>query len=323
MAGFPAPPAPKGFTANIHPLPRVLASRLWLELITVINPMETAMHPMHHILARSLLSLCATLLVLAPSFVEARGTQAPALDKAQADAVIKGYAAYVHASYEVTLRDARALQSAIKDFVAAPSAKRLAVAKARWTSARVPYGKTEVFRFYEGPIDAPQRGAQPEGPEGRLNAWPMNEAYLDGVKGKPAGGIIHDPKVPITREAMLARNTTEDEAEVTLGWHAIEFMLWGQDMATDGPGARPWTDFAGKSSPAQRRRAYLTLLAEILVDDLQSLVNAWSPAGESYARQFTGLPHATALSHIMSAMATLSGFELASERIAVALDSRS
>ena len=87
--------------------------------------------------------------------------------------VVRSYAAYVHASYGETLKGAEALKDAVDAFIKAPSAEGLEAAKARWVSARVPYGKTEVFRFYEGPIDAPARGESPEGPEGRRNAWPI------------------------------------------------------------------------------------------------------------------------------------------------------
>ena len=246
-----------------------------------------------------------------------------AFNQVDASSVIKAYVAHVHRSYRESHQSALAMHGAIKAFVERPSAKSLANARERWVSARVPYGETEVFRFYEGPIDQPKGGNSAEGPEGRLNAWPLNEAYLDGVKGKPKGGLINDTSVEITRDALIARNATEDEAEVTLGWHAIEFMLWGQDHNAHGPGTRSWKDFAGEGRIAQRRRAYLGLVSELLLEDLAGLVSAWAPGQDNYARTFEGLPAQVALSHIMSGMATLSGFDLASERIAVALDSRS
>mgnify|MGYP002843648981 CR=1 FL=1 len=116
--------------------------------------------------------------------------KAPESSGASAAEVVDDYAVYVHVSYSATAEAAKALQGAIDAFVASPSAAGLEEAKALWVKARVPYGKTEVFRFYEGPIDAPGGDGVAEGPEGRLNAWPLNEAYLDGVKGNPTGGLI-------------------------------------------------------------------------------------------------------------------------------------
>ena len=237
--------------------------------------------------------------------------------------VIAAYVGHVHASYVEVAAEAESFREAIRFFVSAPSEAGLERARERWIKARVPYGKTEVFRFYEGPIDRAKSANQAEGPEGRLNAWPLNEAYLDAVRGKPKAGLIQDSSLALSRDALIARNATDDEAEVTLGWHALEFMLWGQDFNAQGPGSRSYQDFVGKGEVATRRRMFLSLVTDLLVEDLRGLVKAWAPGTSNYAQAFKALPSARALGHIMTGMATLSGFELASERIAVPLDSRS
>ncbi len=233
------------------------------------------------------------------------------------------YTAHVHQTYTLAATSAGALLTAVKAFVETPSQAHLEAARKAWTAARVPYGHTEAFRFYEGPIDAPASANGPEGPEGRLNAWPLNEAYIDAVVGGPKKGIVNDPGIPITREALVKRNATDDEANVALGWHAVEFLLWGQDLAKDGPGARPVADFVGAKGAPARRRAYLLLATEIVVSDLTGLVVQWAPKEKNYRARFEALPPAKALGHIFTGLATLSGFELASERVAVPLDSRS
>ena len=236
---------------------------------------------------------------------------------------VLAYTAHVHQTYTHAVTSAEALLTAVKTFVETPDQAHLEAARKAWTAARIPYGHTEAFRFYEGPIDAPASANGPEGPEGRLNAWPLNEAYIDAVVGGPKKGIVNDPGIPITREALVKRNATDDEANVALGWHAIEFLLWGQDLAKDGPGARPVGDFVGTKGAPARRRAYLLLATEIVVSDLTSLVVQWAPQKENYRARFEALPPAKALGHIFTGLATLSGFELASERVAVPLDSRS
>ena len=229
--------------------------------------------------------------------------------------VVREYAQHVHRSYEQTARLAETLSRSIRTFLAEPNQTRLEEARSSWVKARQAYGRTEAFRFYEGPIDAPGGTTIPEGPEGRLNAWPLNEAHIDA--------IINTPQIEISRAELESRNATDDEANVSLGWHAIEFLLWGQDLSTDGPGARPASDFVGTEGVPARRRAYLALCTELLLSDLQGLVTAWAPGQQNYRASFEALPPSTALGYILTGLATLSGFEMASERIAVPLDSQS
>ncbi|HSV54368.1 MAG TPA: imelysin family protein, partial [Burkholderiaceae bacterium] len=147
-------------------------------------------------------------------------------------AVAAHYASLVQANYEDTLAGARALHAAILDFTAKPSEEGLQRARQAWLQAREPYGQTEAFRFYAGPID------DKNGPEGRINAWPMDEAYIDGVRAKPRAGIINNPKVAITKKSLSALNERDGEENIATGWHAIEFLLWGQDFSETGPGNR-------------------------------------------------------------------------------------
>jgi len=238
---------------------------------------------------------------------------------------VETYARIVHANYADALADARAMGEAIDGFLADPTDQTLAAAKAAWLAARESYGQTEVFRFYGGPIDGIGDTiglpAGAEGPEGRINAWPLNEAFIDGVKGAPESGIVHDPSIDINRDALIERNAVTDEADVTTGYHAIEFLLWGQDHRADGPGQRPVTDYT--TAPGRDRRAqYLRVVTGLLIEDLAWLVESWAPdRPDNYRARFLAQDPDAALGRIMTGMATLAGFELASERLAVPLDS--
>jgi putative iron-regulated protein len=233
--------------------------------------------------------------------------------------VVESYVEIVHASYRDALAAAIELQESIGRLLDDPSETTLAAARAAWLSARTPYGRTEVFRFYGGPIDVAESGV--EGPELRLNAWPVDEAQLDYVRGAANSGLVYDEDVPLTRDELVFRNVRDDETYVTLGYHAIEFLLWGQDLSADGPGARPATDFAPGSVVAERRRVYLRLATEQLIDDLEYLTEAWAGGADNYATEFLALPREAALSKILTGMIRLAGFELAMERLAVPLDS--
>lgn len=239
---------------------------------------------------------------------------------------VQNYAQVAFATYSEALQGAIDLQAAIGALVASPDEAALEKAREAWLHSRESYGQTEVFRFYGGPIDGvgPEAGWREgvEGPEGRMNAWPLNEAFIDYVDGNADAGIINDSSLTLSLDALIERNAVTDEADVTTGYHAIEFLLWGQDLSTDGPGARPASDFAGDSEPVSRRKTYLELVTGLLVSDLESLKSAWASDQEgNYRAAFVAQPPVDALGKIMTGMATLSGFELASERLAVPLDS--
>jgi len=229
--------------------------------------------------------------------------------------VLNHYGELVHASYADAHASALALQKAVHAFVAAPSEAGLQAARKAWLQAREWYGQTEAFRFYGGPIDGE------DGPEGQINAWPMDEAYVDYVEGAPDAGIIANRSVSIDMETLAALNEKDGEENISTGWHAIEFMLWGQDLYEDGPGRRAWTDFVdGKAPNADRRRAYLKVVTDLLVKDLAGLVEAWAPNADNYRKEFVADP--ANLAKVMSAIGILSRGELAGERIEVALDSQ-
>jgi putative iron-regulated protein len=238
---------------------------------------------------------------------------------------IESYTELVYRNYRDAYAAARGLQDAVDRLVAAPDEATLEAARDAWLAARPSYGQTEAFRFYGGPIDAGKQddlGFAPPGVEGLLNAWPLNEAYIDYVQGDPRAGLVGDERFPITRETLVRRNARDDEADVTTGYHAIEFLLWGQDLDADGPGHRSAADFVGDGTPA-RRRAYLKATVDLLVENLGTLVDAWSPGKQNYRALMLRMSPDVSLRNILTGISTLSGFEMASERLATALDSGS
>ncbi|OYQ40182.1 iron-regulated protein [Rhodoferax sp. TH121] len=239
--------------------------------------------------------------------------QAQSID---AKAVVLHYSTLVHANYSDVLTSAQTLQKAIVSFTAAPSAQGLEDAKKAWLAAREFYGQTEVFRFYSGPID------DDNGPEGRINAWPLDESYIDSVAGKPKAGLINNPKIKITKANLAKLNERGGEENIAAGWHAIEFSLWGQDQSDTGPGNRSFEDFVdGKAPNADRRRAYLVTATELLIDDLGFLVKAWAPNAKNYRAKFEqgGIQ---SVRKIIVGMGSLSRGELAGERLEVAMNTQ-
>lgn len=232
------------------------------------------------------------------------------------EAVLHQYATIVHASYEDAYTSAMALRTALQTLVESPSPDTLQAAKSAWKQARIPYGQTEAYRFYAGPIDGD------DGPEGLLNAWPLDESYIDYVAGDATMGIINRLEVPITADQLRAMNEEGGEENVSTGFHAIEFLLWGQDQSAEGPGARPYTDYVTPPS-AERRGQYLLTVAEMLTHDLNRMVQAWAPdKPQNYRAAFLTANPTESLRKILSGIGVLSRGELAGERMAVALSTR-
>lgn len=233
--------------------------------------------------------------------------------------VVDLYTDGVHATYRESLESATAMDEAIDAFVADPTDETLEAAKQAWLAARDDYGLSEAFRFYGGPIDNEE-----DGPEGLINAWPLDEAYIDYVDGDPAAGIINDPDTYPTIDAELLTSLNEQggEANISTGWHAIEFLLWGQDLSTDGPGARPVTDYTTADN-ADRRATYLTVANDLLLEHLTSLVDAWAADADNYRADFVALDPTEALTLIVTGIGELTRGELAGERMYVAYEQRS
>lgn len=239
-----------------------------------------------------------------------------AADEAKTKEALKTYVHLAHERYATSLEKARLMRDAIDGFLAAPSESGLAAARVAWIEARAPYGETEAFRFFGGPID------DDKGPEGRVNSWPLDEAYIDYTVGADGAGIVNHPtEFPtITAELLSEANEKDGEANIATGYHAIEFLLWGQDLSETGPGARPFTDYTTAPN-ADRRKEYLKVVTDLLVSDLEYVVAGWddTKAG-SYAQSFEAAPVKESLTKAFTGIVMLGGLELSRERMGNAFE---
>lgn len=239
-------------------------------------------------------------------------------DGAARDSVVVTYADVVYASYADAYEAAVELDAAVDAFVAEPTEATLQVARDAWLDAREAYGQTEAYRFADGPID------DADGPEGLLNAWPLDEAYVDYVEGDPDAGVINRPgEYPtIDADLLVSLNEQGGEENVSVGYHAIEFLLWGQDHSDTGPGDRPVSDYTTEAN-ADRRAQYLAVTSDLLVRHLGEMVEAWGPDGtENYRATFLALDSDRALRNMLTGIGTLAGSELAVERMFVAVNNQ-
>ena len=261
---------------------------------------------------------------------------APAMAEVTAETVTTHYADMALAKYQDSLETAKALDSAIGALVSSPSAQALQAARDAWLAARVPYQQTEVYRFGNAIVDDW---------EGRVNAWPLDEGLIDYVDASYGtendentlytANVIANAAVAVNGEAVDASAITPDliasvlheagevEANVASGYHAIEFLLWGQDLNGTGPGAgeRPWTDYAAgedcTNGSCDRRGAYLVAASDLLLTDLEEMVGNWEASGDARGELLADPENA--LSVILTGMGSLSYGELAGERMKLGL----
>lgn len=259
------------------------------------------------------------LLVLAPCAGSAEAADTARPPRVPMRMILDGYARQARDAYALAVRGLEELRLAVREFLASPTPESHAKAREAWLASRAYYGRTEVFRFSGGPIDDlhPVTGA--EGPEGHINAWPIDEAYLDYVAGDAGSGLISDLSVAIAESTLVARNAAADETQVTLGYHAIEFLLWGQDSSRVRAGDRPHLDYLPGDPVRDRRRACLALLVDLLLRDVTRVADEWVPGPGRYVNVFLSMPPEEALGRALSGPATLAAFELASERIGIPL----
>lgn len=262
----------------------------------------------------------------------------PASAGAAADpkAVVAHYVEIGRAKFEDTLTAARALDAAIDAFLAKPGDETLKAARAAWIAARVPYQQTEVYRFGNPEVDAF---------EGKVNAWPLDEGlidYVDESYGSESdenalfiANVVANKSLTLNGETIDASSITpallaeklhaagDVDANVATGYHAIEFLLWGQDLNGNGPGAgnRPASDYDTANCTngnCDRRAAYLKAASSLLVSDLEAMLAAFQPDG-ALAKRLAAADARTGLSTILTGMGSLSYGELAGERMKLGL----
>jgi len=250
--------------------------------------------------------------------VQVEGTSGAASSMESTVGCVRNYAQMVHDEYSKASVAADEMRAAIQAFCAAPNEALLARARESWIAAREIYGRTEAFRFGNGPIDSTRGGI-----ETFINAWPVDESYIEPASDMATTGIIRDrTKYPALGRAILKlHNQRGGETNVCTGWHAIEFLLWGRDRSEHGPGDRNYTDYLDSASPyADRRREYLLEITDLLCEDLARLVRAWAPDADNHRRRFEQDPKA--LRAMFVGPGLLTGFEMSGERLAVAIETR-
>ena len=247
------------------------------------------------------------------------------------------HVAIAYAAYSDSLTTAKQLQGTINAFLNDPTEATLANAKAAYKEARKPYQQSELMRWDTDITLLSDTGLEGiksvDEWEGQVNAWPLDESlidYVDNGKGNTTPGYIISSDLSITEELLTSSNGSEvngltgdaAEANVATGIHAIEFLLWGQDLngTGAGAGARPASDYDLKSCTnnyCDRRRQYLSTVTNLYVNDLRAMVAEWSPEAAktpgTLAHNFLNSP--LALDSMLLSMRIMATDELGSARM--------
>ncbi|WP_067222735.1 imelysin family protein [Marinomonas gallaica] len=277
--------------------------------------------------------------LVAAGLLTACGTQSVKSDDAvlTASSVVDHYADIAEAAYGDSFTTAQTLQSSIDTFLEEPTEANLQAAKDAWIAARVPYQQTEVYRFGNAVVDDW---------EGKVNAWPLDEGLIDYVSESSYGSesdlnplytanVVANSSLVIGGKTVDARTITPKlisdslqeadgiEANVASGYHAIEFLLWGQDLYGTKPGAgeRPASDYDldnCSNGNCDRRRQYLAAVTALLVSDLEYMADAWKDGGEARTALEEQSPE-EGLSTMLTGMGSLAYGELGGERTKLGL----
>ena len=250
--------------------------------------------------------------------------------------VVKNYADIAQAKFEDSLITAQKLQDRVNILIKDPSESSLSAAKKAWLASRNPYQQTEVYRFGNAIVDDW---------EGKVNAWPLDEGLIDYVSSSYGTAtdeneyavlnVIANPTFTLSGNSINAKKITREllgeilheaddvESNVATGYHAVEFLLWGQDLNghDKGAGNRPWTDFANggacTNENCDRRQEYLKAATDLLVSDLKWMHAQWQIGGA--ARRNLMEDHNAGIVSILTGMGSLSYGEQAGERMKLGL----
>jgi len=250
--------------------------------------------------------------------------------------ILEHYAEIASAKYEDSLAAARVMDRALQQLTQLPNEETLQLAKFAWKAARKPYLQTEAFRFGNPFVDDW---------EPRVNSWPLDEGLIDYVvtdnsvfaeSSEYANvNIIANPNPVIGGRNIDASSITPDflegvlqglggvETNVATGYHAIEFLLWGQDHS-DGSataGSRPATDYDITSCTNEncgRRAEYLLAASKLLLRDLEHMVDSWADGGEARTELMAGDSREKVI-RFVKGLGSLTFGELAGERIKLGL----
>ena len=209
------------------------------------------------------------------------------------------------------------LQSSMVMLINQTNSKNLSLSRQAWQGAHSAYELTTLHRYFATQLLDEHNNLALTQLQYQINHWPIVPGYIDYVDGYPDSGIIFDINVNLETGSLRVQHGFFDESEVTLGFHVIEFLLWGLRTDLD---TRSANDYRGikELSPEEieqgytlkqlshnRRRLFLTRVTDILVEDFRALQTLWiaqAPSIRQRVESASGPQLIVILADSMSAM---------------------
>ena len=209
----------------------------------------------------------------------------------------------------------QALQLAVETLIASPDTDSLEAARAAWLDALNAYEVTLLHRYYAELILPEQDYLNLVQLDYRLNQWPILPGYIDAVANYPDSGIVFDPSVTIDAATLTEIHGQFDIAEAALGFHVLEFLLWGDGQSLNGPrGVGDFVAAAGLSDeqvesglsieqlPNNRRRDLLLEVTTLLNSDYEAVYLLWTKHVPDFQRRAANQTASALLDHLLQAV---------------------
>lgn len=262
---------------------------------------------------------------------------------------LSAYTSLAHASEKALQLDQR-----LSAFLQQPDSAQLVQVQSAWRDAYDAYLATLIYAYIpvNDPAEWRQKGIDYRSTRALLDSWPIEGGYIDHVPGYPFSGIVNDLTLELNETTLQDQHGFSDPSYASLGYHPIEFMLWGangdrqpsdfvarennapvvmpsegQATAIQGSPSNPASDNPHASQtqiptptpmPVQnhnRRRQYVQLLSGQLMEHLQRLVRRWEPSNGYYSGLLEQTSDHQATLAALVAGQTLLSFELLDRRL--------
>tara|TARA_B110000858_G_scaffold157616_1_gene180449 strand:+ start:31055 stop:32335 length:1281 start_codon:yes stop_codon:yes gene_type:complete len=210
-------------------------------------------------------------------------------------------------------------RSSIRTFIDDTSDENLNNSRQAWSGAHSAYELTALHRYFILQLLEEQSSLALLQLQYQINHWPIVPGYIDYVNGYPDSGIVHDINVNLDSDTLREQHGAFDVSEVTLGFHVIEFLLWGYDTNFV---TRPTDDYRAVEELSSeelergysleqlsnnRRRLFLNVAADTLVENFRALQSFWLAEASDIRQQIeaaSGTELVIILADSMSAMLT-------------------
>ena len=233
--------------------------------------------------------LTLALAITASALLAACATGGPD-DELKAE-VVANYADGVHHLYSRSLASAQSMRDAIYTFADDPTP---GASRSRQAACGLSRGTITVPPKRSG-FTTGQSTTPDDGPEGLINAWPMDESYVDYVEGSPSAGIINNPAAFPVLDADLdcvaQRRGRRGELLHRLATPS-SFCCGDKTLARPVPARARWRTTRPTPTPSGAR--HISKWRPIRWSGIfRDMADAWAPGGGNYRARFVAMSSTT------------------------------